>query len=527
MPKKVDQIDPNGSIVPDYDPEHVPFDDLKQIIGDGLNQRDWEVKFSENTKSTHRHRFTMSKGGVQLRVIAYIFNNLPWGHRAAEEKRIQLTRPYDEHAKDFDLAKDGNPRCALLGIYRRREKIVFCGWDPSDYKQHKSPSSCYVRTKAMASAVRSGFGFGIDRKSRIVCCFTPDLLAYYLENMQVLHDEVLVEPSAIPESSLTTEELDLPSDPVSVPPKIPHNQIFYGAPGTGKSHRLDSLLSEYFPNPSQFERTTFYPEYTNGTFLGEYRPFPVYRCGDGVLLGPDQKSKLPDYEPLIDYRYVAGPFLRILVRAQSNPNYSFCLVIEEINRAHASAVFGEVFQMLDREDDGTGKFSVTLTQSAQDFLSSQEIKGPIRIPSNMYIWATMNSADQGVLPLDAAFKRRWTLEYVGLDDGEPIVEDWMIKLAFLTRPIKWNDFRRKVNSHLQKIGVAEDRLLGPFFMTKKDLDDPKAFENKLLQYLRDDVVRSQPRSLFVGDSISYGALISSYRNGNNIFVEDVGLVDVE
>jgi hypothetical protein len=533
VPSKIKQIEPDGSLVLDYDPDRVTFEDQKQIIEDGLQARGWTVAFQQGDKQARRRFFRMSKGGISFHVTTYIFPNLAWssGGRSEDEKRIQLSRPYEEHASDFNLPKNGDPRSALLGIYRRKGKIVICAWDAAAYKGHATPTSCYVRVDAMASAMRSGFGQGMDSKGRLVCCFTPDMLAYYLENMSFLHEHVIVSDALIkpsPESengasSDVEDDIDLPEQAVSAPEDLPRNRIFYGAPGTGKSHNLDADLKSFFPIDGFYERTTFYPDYTNGTFVGEYKPFPVYRRGDGKLVGPDQKSEVPDLEPMIDYRFVPGPFLRVLAKARRYPEHNFCLVIEEINRAHASAVFGEVFQMLDRVNDGDGKFSVSLSREAQNYLASLGIHGPVKIPANMYIWATMNSADQGVLPLDAAFKRRWSLEYVGIDDGEDVVADWTIQLKFLEEPIKWNDFRKAINSHLQKHGVTEDRLLGPFFMTEKDLNRSDAFENKLLQYLRDDVVRSAPGKLFVGESLTYGALVRAYRDGKYIFVPEVVL----
>ena len=125
--------------------------------------------------------------------------------------------------------------------------------------------------------------------------------------------------------------------------------------------------------------------------------------------------------------------------------------------------------------------------------------------------------------MDSAFKRRWSMEYVGLNDGEDVVKDWELDLLFLDQPIKWNAFRGAINAHLARQGIAEDRLLGPFFMTKKDLARPKAFENKLLQYLRDDVVRNAPGKLFAGGSATFGALVQAYRQKANIFVPEIVL----
>lgn len=534
MPTAVEQIEPNGSTVIDFDPQQVPFAEQESLVRAALLSRGWTVEFLEASETTKRRLFRLSKGGVTFSIISYIFPNFAWsnGSRSHSEKRIQLSRPYEEHATDFNLDRDGDPRCVLMGIYRRGPTIVFCAWDAAAYKGHANPSSCYVRTPAMAAAVRSGFGQALDGKKRLVCCFTPDMLAYYLENMKSLHETLVVSDElTLPEPEeaeadieMTPEaELELPLVPTNLPASLPHNRIIYGAPGTGKSHRLDEDLQQYFPADTLYERTTFYPDMTNGVFVGEYRPVPVYRRGDVHLIGADRKTPQDDLEPIIDYRFVPGPFLRMLVRAINHPDHSFALVIEEINRAHASAVFGEIFQLLDRDDDGTGRFSVSLAPAAQDYLFSQGVLGAVRIPKNLYIWATMNSADQGVLPMDGAFRRRWSLEYVGIDEGEVAVDGWEIKLAFQPNPIKWNVLRKAINKHLQSEGVAEDRLIGPFFMTNKELASGAAFENKLLQYLRDDVVRSAPGKLFAGHSLTYGALVSQYKSGQSIFVADLDL----
>lgn len=527
VPTQVTQIEKSGALVSDFDPDQVTFEEQEEIIRAGLQDRGWTVQFLQGDKTSRRRLLTIEKGGEALQVVTYIFSNLSWssGGRSKDEKRIQLSRPYTEHAADFALSKDGDPRCALMGIYRRGDLTLFCAWDASAYADHSTPSSCYVRTDAMAGAARTGIGQSTDARKRLVCCFTPDMLAYYFKNMGFLHDRIVaasnLTPPAVDDASAGASTLTVSAQANPIAEDLPHNRIFYGAPGTGKSHNLNLGLEQHFPDESLFERTTFYPDTTSGTFMGAYRPTPIYRDAEGSFLEADRKSVAANLEPIIDYRFVPGPFLRLLAKALANPGHNFCLVIEEINRAHASAVFADAFQMLDRDDDGNGKFTVTLAPEASDYLASQGHIGPVRLPANMFIWATMNSADQGVLPLDSAFKRRWAMEYVGLNDGEEVVQDWELELSFLDQPIKWNVFRNVINAHLEQQGFAEDRLLGPFFMTKKDLARPKAFENKILQYLRDDVVRNSPGKLFIGGASTFGALVQTYRQGKNIFVQEI------
>ena len=526
MATKVTQINPDGTTVTDFDPDQVPFEDQEDVIRAGLQQRGWSVTFLQADKTSRRRLFKIEKGGESYEIISYIFSNLSWssGNRSINEKRIQLSRPYAEHSADFMLAKDGSPRCALMGIYRRGGLTLFCAWDAGAYLDHSSPSSCYVRTDAMVSAARNGIGQAPDAKKRLVFCFAPDMLAYYLVNMDKLHEQVVASDQLFlpaPEESTAREESEkvtVSANPIN--DDLAHNRMFYGAPGTGKSHNLGLDLAKYFPDNALVERTTFYPDTTSGTFMGAYRPTPIYRSAEGEFFGADMTSPVPSYEPVIDYRCEPGPFLRLLGKALSNPGHNFCLVIEEINRANASAVFAEAFQLLDRDEEGKGKYAVSLAPEARTYLTALGHPGPVRLPSNMYLWATMNSADQGVLPLDSAFKRRWTMEYVGLNDGEQVVKDWELRLPFLAEPIKWNMFRKAINAHLEQQGIAEDRLLGPFFMTPKDLARKGSFESKILQYLRDDVLRNQPNRLFPG-SPSIGGLIAAYRAGKNIFVPEI------
>jgi 5-methylcytosine-specific restriction protein B len=384
----------------------------------------------------------------------------------------------------------------------------------------------------MADAMRNGLGQSIDGKNRLVCCFQPDLLAYYVENMHDLHEKVVVDQNLI-KKSLDGEPDEVansagggPPDKVDVPPNavpadLPRNRILYGAPGTGKSHRLDSEISAYFGDEILYERVTFHPDYTYGQLVGAYRPVPIYREASGALLAADKVTDAGKHEPLIDYAFVPGPFLRLLVRALKNPEHKFVLVIEELNRANAPAVFGEVFQLLDRDSQGVGKFSVMMPTEAQDYLRSHGIPTSVRLPANLYLWATMNSADQGVMPLDAAFKRRWTFEYVPLNASEGVTAAWMIHLNFLGGSVPWNTFRAAINDHLRNREVPEDRLLGPFFMRQEELESGQAFRNKLLLYLRDDVVRHNPEALFKGTSLSYGALADAYEKGDPVFAEGI------
>lgn len=311
----------------------------------------------------------------------------------------------------------------------------------------------------------------------------------------------------------------------------PYNRIIFGAPGTGKSNKLEKDRIEYFD--LNYERVTFHPNYSYSQFVGTYKPV--------------QKKVNGKRTDDIIYDYVPGPFLRIFIKAINNPDEPYLLLIEEINRANVTAVFGDVFQLLDRKN-GESEYEIETTEDMRDYLSekiSNDDFNPqrIKIPNNMYIWATMNSADQGVFPVDAAFKRRWDFEYIGIDENE----EGIINIYFKAgkdnneKDVNWNDLRKKINNKLSGIYIHEDKLLGPYFLSKEimgiengenvpynkfknkfEIKDNKkfikAFKSKVLMYLYEDVVKQNPSRLFKCDSSRYSSICDAFdESGIEIF----------
>lgn len=263
---------------------------------------------------------------------------------------------------------------------------------------------------------------------------------------------------------------------------LPKNRIIYGAPGTGKSYLLKEQAKE-----SNTIRISFSPETTYEQFVGSYRP---YSNEVGKIL----------------YGFRPGAFIRAIVSALRKPDSSIILIIEEINRANVSAVFGDIFQLLDRQANGSSEYGITFNNEIMRFLHRQgvisSIKDEVRIPPNLNIWSTMNSADQGVMPMDTAFKRRWSFEFLGIDEGEEKVHGHKIQINEQVQ-LEWNALRKAINQVLGNNGIEEDKRLGPFFFPKTDLADPNSFNGKLLIYLWDDVLRHRNRlSIFFSDSLS-------------------------
>jgi hypothetical protein len=300
---------------------------------------------------------------------------------------------------------------------------------------------------------------------------------------------------------------------------MPRNKIIYGAPGTGKSFELRNQAAANGFEPENTFRITFHPNFSYQQFVGTYKPTSIYKhVGKEIeLFESDRVTKLQDpnnKEPLIDYSFVAGPFLKLLIKALKNKNQNFLLIIEEINRAPVSAVFGDVFQLLDRKGNGESEYEIEFNADVSNFLKSQDIDDiKIKLPRNLFIWATMNSADQGVMPMDSAFKRRWAFEYLPLNQKEKEVATRDI--IFQKKKVNWNFFRERLNKKLKSLDVAEDKLLGPFFLNSAELEDPSSIKNKLLLYLREDVVRHNAENLF--SQKTFSDIVKAYDDDKEIF----------
>lgn len=308
------------------------------------------------------------------------------------------------------------------------------------------------------------------------------------------------------------------------------NRIIFGAPGTGKSYRINKEVKKLLQNGGDYERVTFHPDYSYANFVGTYKPVPYIR-EDG------QKG--------ITYEYVPGPFSRVLVAALKNvisgdEAKPYVLIVEEINRANMAAVFGDVFQLLDRDSSNVSEYPIHASEDMKKYLA-QELGGSeedyckIKLPDNMFIWAMMNSADQGVFPMDTAFKRRWDFTYLGVNSSEDEIKDAVLIMGegIYARVVSWNNLRKAVNNELLNFGVNEDKLMGTFFISKNVIDAigddsgkqfKNVFKNKVIMYLFDDAAKRKVTQLFNGCSNSklYSEIVKEFdTKGVAIFMDDI------
>ncbi|MCE5220249.1 MAG: AAA family ATPase [Clostridium sp.] len=298
----------------------------------------------------------------------------------------------------------------------------------------------------------------------------------------------------------------------------PHNRIVFGAPGTGKSHRINIDIKEN--NLSKlFKRVTFHPNYTYSQFVGSYKPI-------SKIINESGSEK-----EVISYEFVAGPFLTVLIEAlkDENSGVPHLLVIEEINRANPAAVFGDIFQLLDRNYEGRSSYTINMSDEMRKYVCDKLNKklDELYIPNNMYIWSTMNSADQGVYPMDSAFKRRWSFEYIGIDENQEQLKGKSYEFIQLRNEngdyttYEWNKVRTTINEKLKKGKVNEDKLLGPFFLSESELlksnENNEQFDNifksKVLMYLYEDILKHKKIDFFIGEIQTLSDIMGAYDKG--------------
>ena len=290
-------------------------------------------------------------------------------------------------------------------------------------------------------------------------------------------------------------------------PSLSLQQIFYGAPGTGKSHTIKEETKE-----SDVIRTTFHPDTDYSTFVGAYKPTTALLPICDELGQPMKIGATTLHKEQIVYEFVAQSFLQAYVNAwkkydKGDKQY---LVIEEINRGNCAQIFGDLFQLLDRNDYGFSDYPIKadadmkrqlqkafagLSVAQSDKINAmyegkdvvlQVLSGDILLlPNNLYIWATMNTSDQSLFPIDSAFKRRWDWTYMPISNAE---KHWVIEVG--GNKYDWWQFLEKINEKIGSTTNSEDKKLGYFFCKAQNgVISAKTFIGKVIFYLWNDVFK--------------------------------------
>lgn len=334
----------------------------------------------------------------------------------------------------------------------------------------------------------------------------------------------------------TFGELDTSKNYLYAPSGLPLQKIFYGAPGTGKSFTIDNIVDD-----DNSIRTTFHPDTDYASFIGAYKPtmesVPMSYVSEGKAKYAQPFGEHTGKERKIVYKYVPQAFLKAYTAAWKNymSGKPYFLVIEEINRGNCAQIFGDLFQLLDRNNSGSSSYPISADEDIRQYLNNffaktvsdtndkyltNEERDAIRdfvfvkdngkhvnvgeqilngskliLPPNLHIWATMNTSDQSLFPIDSAFKRRWDWEYMPIVynptdkcTGQPI--EWRFCIG--DKLYSWGDFLKKINPEIYVLTESSDKQMGYFFAKadpKTDIISENVFLNKVLFYLWTDVFK--------------------------------------
>lgn len=291
------------------------------------------------------------------------------------------------------------------------------------------------------------------------------------------------------------------------------NILLYGVPGCGKSHKVEEEYESKITTEKNKIRVVFHPDYTYSDFVGQLLP---------VLKEVENAQGVK--EEKLQYEFVLGPFTQILKTAYAEPDQQCLLIIEELNRGNAPAIFGEIFQLLDRNDDGKSKYSI-YNRDISMALYEKPLE-PIKLPSNLTIVATMNTSDQNVFTMDTAFQRRWQMKHIpNRFTGESLDEKTINHVAkhLPNSEISWGAFAQTVNKKMHTanlgFGGTEDKSLGVYFATDNDLDEAERFAEKVLKYLWDDAFKLGRKELFNDCSQGLSAVIEAYEDAAKAKIE--------
>lgn len=484
-----------------YDGAVQSIADKKAILTQLFSQGVYECTSISNDGCEWTIEYRNTVNNIQKNIVVY-YGNIRNEERNDREKKIQLNGK--------DPRANPNPSI-ILGVYCYEtndvlENLVFAGWniDP-DTNYPGNPSIRGLNIDSLQKARFNGL-YKHNFKNNYVCTFRPEYIFYYIENIQSIHN--------------SSDDVITPT--VSTSSQDVNNVIYYGSPGTGKSHRADIET-----NGKEVQKVTFHPDYDYHSFVGGYKPT---MDGDKIA-----------------YKFVPQIFTKIYVDAWKNlvsadETQPFYLQIEEINRGNCAEIFGDLFQLLDRDKNGFSKYEVTAEEELCKYLLSEKgfggnhpgiENGKLRFPNNLKIIATMNTSDQSLFPMDSAFKRRWDWIYVPIDTDCKF-SDFTIKLDN-GKAFEWLSFLKVINDEIFEITKSQDKQIGNWFIDAQNsgkVISESTFVNKVIFYLWNDVFKDEENTIFKsadGKNLTY---TSFFENGvsNNlvsyILEERLKLIDI-
>lgn len=334
---------------------------------------------------------------------------------------------------------------------------------------------------------------------------------------------------------------------------LPLQQIYYGAPGTGKSHTINEQTEG-----EEVIRTTFHPDSDYSTFVGAYKPTMGLQPICDELGQPVQIAGEKFYKEQIVYEFVDQAFLQAYIQAwkfyaeNAESVKKHYLIIEEINRGNCAQIFGDLFQLLDRNDYGFSVYPINADKDMKKQLAKafkglsidkadsinqhykdrdvvkEVLEGEILLlPDNLYIWATMNTSDQSLFPIDSAFKRRWEWQYMPIGKGyDKSGEEIKWAIEGETKKYSWWSFLEKINAQIGEATQSEDKKLGFFFCKGTDgVISAEKFVGKVIFYLWNDVFKNNgfEGPIFKdtdGTELSFAKFYDSDTKGNAIVKKD-------
>ena len=311
------------------------------------------------------------------------------------------------------------------------------------------------------------------------------------------------------------------------------NVIYFGPTGTGKSYQMNKEAEGGISvEDENMFRVTFHPEYSYYDFVGQYKPVVGKEKVDNEILINNNSE---NHKPFIYYDFVPGVFADAIICSLKKPTENVLLIIEELNRGNCAAIFGDIFQLLDRNMDvnsdnfGGSEYTIEIFPEFKKYLMEklgweledwkEKLPEGFKIPKNLFIYATMNTSDQSLFPMDVAFKRRWAMKYIPVNYGDSKLEKVTMPAPYSN--IKWLDFIKVINRKIVEYTLSDDKQIGQWFIKAKyNQIDAANFVGKLLSYLWFDVFRQDPNKLFKKDIKTYDDLFNACEKNNKGVIEN-------